>query len=166
LGKKYHIIVDTREKPSHAWHFAPSSWCAGSVSRKLDQGDYAVEGLESVVVVDRKASPSELAGNLTDDRFARELARLSDLVEYPVIVCEFSHAALEAFPEGSDIPRSRRRFVKVKGPFLLRLLTERMIQYPKVHWAFFESPERAREFTRALFKRVVETIEANSREAT
>lgn len=159
MGKKYNILVDTREKPDFAWGFSPSAWCAGSVSRKLDQGDYAVEGLEGRVVVERKASVSELAGNLTDPRFARELVRLSEEVAYPVVVCEFTHAAVEAYPEGSDIPFARRRFVKVKGPFLLRLLTEHMLAHPKVHWAFFESPARAREFARALFKRAVEAAE-------
>lgn len=159
MKKKHTILVDTREKPNFAWTFSPSAWCAGSVSRKLDQGDYAVEGLEDQVVVERKNTPSELAGNLTDPRFDRELDRLSEKVTYPIVVCEFTHAALEAYPEGSDIPFARRRFVKVKGPFLLRLLTEHMLAHPKVHWAFFESPARAREFTRALFKRAVEAAE-------
>lgn len=160
MGKKYSIWVDTREKPTHAWRFSPSSWCAGSIQRKLDEGDYSVEGLESVVAVERKASPAEISNNLTDDRFARELERLSEKVAYPIIVCEFSQADLEAYPEGSNIPVSRRRFIKVKGPFLLRLLTQRMLEFPKIHWAFFESPERAREFTLALFKRAVEAAEA------
>lgn len=151
--RKWTVVVDTREQLP--WHWAASAWCAGGVGRKLDQGDYALEGLEDRVVVERKRSCAELAANLTDPRFARELERLK-LVRYPVVVCEFTHADLAAYPEGSDIPHSRRRFVKVRGPFLLRLLTEHMYAFPHVHWQFFQGRERAYEWSRALFKRAVE----------
>lgn len=160
MGKKWTVIADTREQVPWVWK--ASAWCAGSVARKLDQGDYALEGLEDRVVLERKRSPAELAANLTDDRFARELDRLK-AVAYPVVVCEFTHLDLELYPEGSDIPKARRRFVKVKGPFLLRLLTQHQLAFPHVHWQFFHGRERAYEWGRALLKRAAEAAEGAAR---
>ena len=159
LRPRWLITRDTREKPGFGYTFAPSQWCGGMVVGKLDSGDYCVQGLESKTVIERKESVSELAGNLTDPRFARELERLKS-VAYPLVLCHFSLPQLEQYPAGSDIPKSRWAKLRVKGPFLLRLLTETMVAHPHVHWAFVEAADLAYEFARALLKRTAEAAEA------
>jgi DNA excision repair protein ERCC-4 len=76
------LIVDTREKTP--WDFGPD---IDTVRRKLDSGDYSVEGLEGRCVVERK-SLSDFLGTLTTgrERFERELERLARMDRACIIV--------------------------------------------------------------------------------
>mgnify|MGYP006921394614 CR=1 FL=1 len=159
--EKRTIKIDTREQLPWSWR--PSDWLAGSETGKLDQGDYCLVGDELGVVAERKRSVAEIANNLTDKRFGRELDRLK-ACRYPVVICEFTDADLAAYPAGSDVPRTRWASLRVKGPFLLRLLAEHQLAHPWVHWAFFAGRERAYEYARCLFKRAAEAAEAAPRE--
>lgn len=149
------IICDTREKDDFVWAFRASDWCGGTISKKLDTGDYALEGFEHICVIDRKHSSSELAQNVLQARFKAELVRMKEIV-LPYIVCEFPYRFLERYPEDSGIPISKRRFIKMRGPFLIKKLNDLMVEFPWVHWHFAESPEAARLFTRGLLKSVHE----------
>ena len=82
------IIVDTREQ--QPWVFRKCTKTNGSVSRSLETGDYSIEGLEKVFVIERKASPSELYSNLIGDdreRFLHVLDRL-ETIPYKYIFIE------------------------------------------------------------------------------
>ena len=68
------IIIDTREK--HPWHFEKTS--ASTTFRKLDTGDYCIDGYEDTLCIERKMSVSEIANNITDPRFKRELERMAE----------------------------------------------------------------------------------------
>lgn len=102
------LIRDTREQKGFRWNKSKS--IAGTVEKKLDHGDYAIEGYEKVAVVERKGSASELLKNLlTDDkkRFHRELEELSKY-PYAWIVCEFNLSDMKNAI--GVIPKHKRRY--------------------------------------------------------
>jgi ERCC4-type nuclease len=65
------VVIDTREQLPYMF-----PGCRVSI-RKLDAGDYSLEGYEDVVSIERK-SASDFFGSITQDRdrFERELERL------------------------------------------------------------------------------------------
>lgn len=104
------LIRDTREKKGKGFVWRASSTVKTMVTRKLDYGDYSVEGYESIVAIERKGSPSELLSNiLTKDsaRFKRELMVLSGF-PYAYIICEFTIQDL--FKAVYLIPAAKRHF--------------------------------------------------------
>lgn len=89
------IIADTREinvyhfNPRFAPHHLKEHYANVTVTRaKLDTGDYSLLGFESVIAVERKASLTELVGNLSADRerFEKELQRAMDLKYFYVVI--------------------------------------------------------------------------------
>jgi ERCC4-type nuclease len=118
---KYNIVVDTREKnPIDCKDFES---CASVVSKKLDHGDYAIEGLEKLIFIDRKASVSELAGNITTKRFAKLIDAASQF-KYKYLLLEFSASDVFDFPYGAGLPKSVVRKIRVRGPFIMSALLE------------------------------------------
>ena len=75
----FKIIKDTREQEGYTFEPSSSRYhkCEGMVVRKLDTGDYSLEGLEDKVCIERKASVVEFANNIGHDavRFAKEIER-------------------------------------------------------------------------------------------
>jgi ERCC4-type nuclease len=69
------VIVDTREKTPFSFT-CHGNWIAGTVRRKLDAGDYSVEGMEALLALERK-SLSDLITTLIQCRstFLRECER-------------------------------------------------------------------------------------------
>ena len=88
----FRIVVDTREQQ-------PYGFDCPTVSRKLDAGDYSVEGLESAVSVERK-SLADFTSTVMHEfqRFAIELEKLSAM-EAACIVVE---ADLDAVLRGQE----------------------------------------------------------------
>jgi ERCC4-type nuclease len=70
------LIVDSREKKS--WDFEGDEAFAAVKHHKLDGGDYSIEGLEDIIVIERKATVDELFGNFSKDkaRIRAEFERL------------------------------------------------------------------------------------------
>ena len=89
MKNKFVVIRDTREHKNKGWYFKESEFCQGMVEKKLDTGDYSIEGLEDVLCIERKASVSEIAANLVDKRFDRELDRMESF-KYRFLILEFS----------------------------------------------------------------------------
>lgn len=143
------ILIDSREKQPYP--------LKGRVV-KLNTGDYTLEGLEGVLSVDRKASVSELAANIVDPRFGRELDRLM-LIKHSYILCEFSYADILNYPVGSEIPRRRHRFIKVRGPFITAAIAK--ITADGVNVILAGSREGAQKFLAALLKRIDKIYEGN-----
>lgn len=147
----YVIAVDTREQ--RPWSFDKRSTCLGTTVKKLDTGDYSLVGLENKFVIERKGSPSELATNLFDERFHRELDRL-DAFEDAYVFLEFLAEDLVNYPVNSGIPKNRWRSLKVRGPLLVKTFWETVLAHPRIHWMFVgdEGPKLAS----SLFKRIYE----------
>jgi ERCC4-type nuclease len=122
----FNVIVDTREQIPLA--IASCAEVAEVINRKLDTGDYTVEGLEQKLVIERKRNVAELAINITEDRFWREMERMGSY-EHRFLLLEFGIDDIRSYPEGSTIPKAKQKFIKVKGPFIMKKLSEIQIDY-------------------------------------
>lgn len=148
----YKILRDTREKPEHGWTWRKSKYCAGTDVLKLDTGDYTIEGFERTCTIERKGSVSEWAQNVTQARFERELERLDGIL-YPWILLEFNMTDVMNYPVGSGIPKSKWRFLKFRGPFILKKMTEMELRH-RVRIVLCGA--NGKEVASNIFKRVVE----------
>lgn len=124
----YKIIVDTREQ--YPLEFGKYKDCEGSISRALKVGDYAIEGMEDLICIERKASTIEIARNLGVDqvRFYKELNKMKDF-KYKYIVCEFSMEEMIEYPNNSGIPKYALEKLKFDGKFLLKKMLEITMDY-------------------------------------
>ena len=147
------IYRDTREKTG--WDFQPTSLCKGTIAKKLDTGDYTIKGLEDDVCIERKSSVSEIATNISDSRFTKELERMKEF-KYRYIVCEFSVNDILAFPVGSNIPKYKWKRIKAKGPYIVKRLSQIMRDYD-VHILFCGNPSNAEYFAYNLMKNIYES---------
>ena len=77
------IIIDTREQ--QPWTFNNHT----VANRKLDTGDYSIEGLENILCIERKKSASEFANNIVESRFKDVLMRMNQL-KYSFIKLKYS----------------------------------------------------------------------------
>ena len=75
-----HIVVDTREKEGY-------SFKTPSIRKKLDAGDYSLEGFETLVAVERKTLEDFVSTVIRSrKRFIKELRRLSEYDAACVVV--------------------------------------------------------------------------------
>lgn len=119
------IIVDTREQKPYDFGFFTRADDT-VVNRKLDYGDYSLEGLEDKIAIERKATPSEIARNFGKDkaRFYREIEVLSGF-DHAVFLCEFTMQDALDFPWGRhSLPNYMRKRVRMRGKFLVKCLRE------------------------------------------
>lgn len=121
----FDVIVDSREQVP--WEFSSSAINEVLID-KLDSGDYSIAGYEKVFSIERKGSTSELFSNITQKRFENELERL---VEYKrkFLIFEFSYNDILQYPYGSNIPKYKWKYLKVKPKFVVSKLAEFQIKY-------------------------------------
>lgn len=122
----FNVVVDTREKQS--WNFDNSDLVEKTISQKLDTGDYAVEGLEHILCIERKQSVSEIAQNISQARFQDVLKRMK-LFEHKFLLLEFDIDKILQFPVGSNVPKKIWGKLKVRGPYILRSLARIQVKY-------------------------------------
>jgi len=156
---KYTIIRDTREKEKKGWQWRKSMYCEGTVDGTMKTGDYTLEGYEGVLTIERKGRISEFAKNINEARFGKELERMTQF-KHAYVILEFTMRDLLNYPVGSGIPRHKWRYLKFKGPFILKKLTEMMRDYPTIH--FVLAGDAGKETASSIFKRIVESERANS----
>ena len=116
------IRVDTREKPEHRWSFSKFLEDNESVViGKVDQGDYVIDGNESLIAIERKHSIEEVSLNFTSGkkRFKKELDRLKENHKFSCVVCEFTI---------EDVLRGTR-YSKVSPNYILSAMMEAEYQY-------------------------------------
>lgn len=132
------IIKDTREQKG--WEFEEFTMGA------LKTGDYTYEGLENILCVERKGTFSELALNLTQERFWRELERMSQF-KHPYIICEFELKDIMLYPYNMGTLQKK---IKVRGPYLLKKIAEAELM--GIHFIF--AGKYGKEFFLSLVKRL------------
>lgn len=150
---RFDVIVDTREQ-KNLWSFANYDEVESVIEQKLDTGDYTIAGLEDRLCIERKHSISELANNITEKRFERELERMSQF-PHSFLVLEFGLDDVDNYPNVSCIPRKIRNKIKIRGPYIFKKLAEISIIYgvsviPCGH------PKYAEAMVVSLMKRVYE----------
>ena len=148
---KIDIIVDTREKKPYEIR---SKYIGESISQKLDTGDYSVVGLEDYVTIDRKMSVNELATNITTDRFARELQRMTE-IEHSFLLLEFSVDDVIQYPYTSNVPKRLWSKIRVKGAYLLKKIMEIPTKYG-VHLLFAGDRDNAEILAAHILKNAYE----------
>lgn len=157
-SKAFTIIKDTREQEGYTFKASSSRYhtCEGMVNRKLDTGDYTIEGLEDKLCIERKASVVEFANNIGHDtvRFTKELERMK-VFPFKFIVLEFSLSDVMNFPEGSDIPEEKWGSLKITNKFMLRRIMEYQMKYG-IHVLFCDSKKNAKWAVLSIIKRVNE----------
>ena len=122
---QFEVIVDTREK--NPWELS-SQRVIGKEYRALDTGDYTVKGIEDKFTIDRKASVSELANNITQKRFKNELERIREF-PYAFIVLEASCSEVLDYPHSSDLSPAIKKKIRINGKYLMRCLCRMQIRY-------------------------------------
>ncbi len=154
----YKVIKDTREQDGYTFESFTGRYtsCKGMVVKKLDTGDYSLEGLEDRLCIERKGRVSELAINLGKDksRFMREIERMQEF-EFPFLILEFSLDDVIKFPEGADIPEGNMSKVKITGKYLLKMLVEIQMNY-NIPVYFCDNKRNAKFLINSIFKRVNE----------
>ncbi len=139
---KFTIIRDTREQKGKGWEFRASANCYKMEKKKLDVGDYAIAGLEDVVMVERKTI-GDLWGTLSRPenykRFLREMDRAKDhKLKYLVI-----EATLAEVNGGYG-------FSRVKPANIHAKLISLQVKH-NVHVIFAGRQDVARAWVRTLF---------------
>lgn len=134
MPEKYTIIRDTQEKDNHGWIFHPDVNCYGTEEFKLKTGDYTIKGLEDIFTIERKSSTAEIAMNIYQPRFERELERLEQL-KYPIIICEFEFNDILIFPHNSGIPQNKWHKLRTTGNYLFGRIMDYQVRF-KTRWIF------------------------------
>lgn len=147
---KFTIVRDTREQ--QPWSFRATDYCLGHIDKKIDHGDYAIEGFEHLCFIERKASEIELANNITEKRFPKLLLE-SEKYKYRYIICEFSLDKVLNFPYGSNLPKAVKRRIKISGAYILSKIQDYQIEHG-IHIIFCDNKRQAQQFALALFKKI------------
>lgn len=150
MSNPFTVVRDTREQKP--WTFRKTEYCTGTIDQKLDHGDYAIEGLEHKIFIERKASEVEIAGNVIEKRFPK-LLLAAEKYEYRFIICEFSLDRVLNYPFGSDLPASVKKRIKVRGPYLLSNIQNWQINHG-IHVVFCDNKSYAQKFTLSLMKKI------------
>ena len=160
-SKPFTIIKDTREQEGYTFESSSSRYhtCNGMITRKLDTGDYSIEGLEDKLCIERKASVVEFANNVGHDqvRFLKEIERMKEF-PYKFMIFEFSLTDLMNFPEGSSIPEEDWGKLKVTNKFMLKMIMEFQL-FSDIHVLFCDSKKNAKWAVLSIIKRVNELFQ-------
>lgn len=151
IVEPYLVLRDGREKTGYGWLFEKTNECLGTELSPLKTGDYTLKGLETSFCIERKATTSELANNIYEKRFEKELERLEEF-KYPFMIFEFTWQDVLVFPVNSGIPRHLFHKVQTKSEFIQLTIARYMVQY-KTKIIFAGS--HGKEIAELLFKRVV-----------
>lgn len=147
------IIVDTREQIP--WEFGLHT----TSKRKLDTGDYSIEGLEHIFAIERKKSVSEIANNITEDRFKDVLNRMQSL-KYKFMLFEFDLEDVYNYPIGSDIPKKLWDKLRISSKYILKYLSSIQVEY-NIHIIYCGCSENAEKMAVSLMKRIYEKEQNN-----
>ena len=142
------IIIDTREQ--QPWAFAEYS----TTVQKLDTGDYTIRGMEDVLCIERKKSVSELATNIMEDRFWREMERMGSFT-HKFLILEFDYRHIMDYPEGSDLPKRVKSRIRIRGPFIIKKMCEIQMNH-SVHILPCGNTENAEFVATNIIKKVYE----------
>jgi hypothetical protein len=116
------IIVDTREQ--QPWSFNNFA----KAHKKLDTGDYSIEGLQHLLAIERKKSVSEFATNIVESRFYDVVIRLSQL-KYSFLLLEFDLEDVLIYPIGSTVPKRMWSKIKISPAFIIKNILELQLKH-------------------------------------
>lgn len=145
------LICDTREKNPIV--IPDNRVFADVIRKKLDTGDYSIDGFEQYLCVERKGCVAEFAQNVFQKRFYNELLRMTTY-KYPFLLLEFTLEDMLRFPYQSGLSKSVLKRIKYTGKLLLKKMIEIQMNYPTIHIIF--CGENINDVLYSICKRVVE----------
>jgi ERCC4-type nuclease len=161
MTKKYTIFKDTREQNGYHIddfnHYTGSAnACIEIIDKKLDTGDYSIQGFEDKICIERKGCVEELATNLGYKReaFMNEIKRM-ELFPHKYLILEFSLEDLLMFPDNTRIPIRNKALIKMTGRYMLKSLTELQLNN-NIHIMFCGDRHGAIFLVNSIFKRIIE----------
>ncbi len=90
------VIVDTREQAAYSFERF-DNWIAGSERRKVAAGDYSIEGMQSLLAVERKSLADLIRTTIHErSRFFRQCAKLAKL-RWKAIFVEASYEDVKSY---------------------------------------------------------------------
>jgi ERCC4-type nuclease len=125
IPRSFTIISDTKEKMP--WSFNSSS-VLGVEYTHLKTGDYSVKGLEHLLCIERKRSVAELAGNIHEKRFFKELERMQEF-KYKYILLESTMQHVLDYPHMENLPDSIKQKIKINGAYILKCFNRIQVKY-------------------------------------
>jgi len=140
------IIIDTREQ--QPWKFPNHT----TAVKKLDTGDYSLEGLENVLCIERKKNTSEFAKNIIEKRYDDWTMRMAEF-KHKYLLLECSLADVYRFPEKSGIPKYLLSKTRISSKFLIKKLLELQILH-NIHVLFCDSSYTASKIAEDIMYRV------------
>jgi ERCC4-type nuclease len=146
INTDFVVIVDTREQKP--WLFEHQA----KANHKLDTGDYSIEGLESILAIERKRNVAEVANNITEKRFKDVVDRLSK-IKHSYILLEFNLEDVMKYPIGSDIPKRLWDKIRVSPAFIIKHLIDIQVDH-NIKIIFCDNSENAEKLALALMKKV------------
>jgi|SRR3990167_7069055 len=147
----YTVIRDTREKENQGWYFSKYKECLGTMVKKLDSGDYSLEGFESILSIERKGSVAEFAHNVIEQRFVNEIERL-ELYKYSFIILEFELTDMLLYPHNCGLPPRVVSKCKFSGKFVMKKTVELLMKY---NTKILFCGNSGKEMASCIFKEVV-----------
>jgi len=135
--------VDSRE--TRPLNFRKSDLVEGVEIKKLDVGDYSIEGLENNIAIERK-SPNDLFGTLGKghSRFKAELERAKSFDYFAIVVdCSFNRIRDKDF-EGAH-------FSSMRGDVVINILSTLEVKYD-IHVHYCNDRNESTSLIRNLFK--------------
>ena len=93
---KLHVVIDTREKLPYEFKHPPKGDTVVIINKKLDVGDYSIEGFENKVCIERK-SKGDLFGTVgrRSSQFRQNLVRMKAMAGAYVVVERPSESILK-----------------------------------------------------------------------
>jgi len=153
---KFKVIIDTREQ--QPWIFERTT----AEHKKLDTGDYSVEGYENILCIERKKSVSEIANNITESRFKDVIERMNSY-KYASLILEFNLNDIYRYPVGSNVPKHMWSKIKISSGFIIKNLLELQIKN-NIKILFCDNAMNASKIALSLMKKVYEIEESNKSE--
>jgi ERCC4-type nuclease len=148
------VIIDTREQ--QPWSFNEHA----VANRKLDTGDYSIEGLEHLLCIERKKSASEFANNIVESRFKDVVMRMSQL-KYSFLLLEFDLEDLLIYPIGSTVPKRMWDKIRITPAFLLKNILELQLNHNIIVY-FCGDSDNAEKMASYILKKIF-YMERNNR---
>lgn len=153
---KFKVIIDTREQ--QPWIFERTT----AENKKLDTGDYSVEGYEDILCIERKKSVSEIANNITESRFKDVIERMNNY-KYSFLILEFNLNDIYRYPVGSNVPKHMWNKIKISSGFIIKNLLELQLKN-NIKVLFCDNATNASRIALSLMKKVYEIEESNKSE--
>lgn len=122
INTDFTIIVDTREQKPWSFEYQATA------NHKLDTGDYSIQGLESVLAIERKRNVAEIANNITEKRFKDVIDRLSK-IKHSYMLFEFDMESVMRYPIGSDIPKRLWDKIRISPAFIIKNLIDLQVDH-------------------------------------